>query len=562
MKKKILTSIGIITIILLLAFQLDAQTESKVAVLTVSGSGKTQDEAKQNALRNAIEQAFGAFISSNTQILNDQLVKDDIVSVSNGNIQEYNVISEVQTPDGSWSNTIRAKVSIDKLTSFCASKGVNVEFKGALFSLNIKQQELSAKNEEVALENMCNVLKQLQENCFDYEIKAGEPKASGHSDKKWAIPIEITAIPNNNLKTLSEYFCSTINGISMNQSERTNFEQLGKKTYSIMIESHFPNNELLKSNVDNNGKRNSKRSEVNSNSTNKNLQAIIFRNKKSKDIICDFLYYFRKTLLNFKIVNDLDTKIGNDFVSYRPQFSCSLRVSDFGFSPYFIQFDPNKNTQNLSFITIREGNDRYLQPYCDFEPYRHEIHSYHGYGGALENEGDILSFKDIPIGKKVITLTYTDYRTTDEISKLSGYKIMFCKNKFDRIALDQYQNYSYKAVSENPEDSYDAQIQLGIVGYNKAVELYNIAANLYKAQPTSDETAKYRKAKEDATAEALNVIPIAERARALNPAALDPLNLLLNIYTLVINHNPNNQEYRSKFAEITKIRDDLQKNQK
>ena len=62
--------------------------EDNSATLTVSGQGKTQDEAKQNALRSAIEQAFGAFISSNTEILNDELVKDEIVSVSNGNIQK------------------------------------------------------------------------------------------------------------------------------------------------------------------------------------------------------------------------------------------------------------------------------------------------------------------------------------------------------------------------------------------------------------------------------------------------------------------------------------------
>ena len=89
MKKKILTSVGIIAISMFFILPLLAQTESKVAILTVSGSGKTQEEAKQNALRNAIEQAFGTFISSNTQILNDNLVKDEIVSVSNGNIQEY-----------------------------------------------------------------------------------------------------------------------------------------------------------------------------------------------------------------------------------------------------------------------------------------------------------------------------------------------------------------------------------------------------------------------------------------------------------------------------------------
>lgn len=70
----------------------------KTVTLTVSSQGQTISEAKQNALRDAIEQAFGTFISSNTEILNDELVKDEIVSVSNGNIQDYQVISEVELP--------------------------------------------------------------------------------------------------------------------------------------------------------------------------------------------------------------------------------------------------------------------------------------------------------------------------------------------------------------------------------------------------------------------------------------------------------------------------------
>ena len=136
--------------IFVLAFALlnnvDAQ-DNKTVVITVSGDGPTKQEALQTALRNAIEQAFGTFISSKTQILNDELFSDEIVSVSNGNIHGYNVISEVQTPDGHWNNTVKAIVSVDKLTSFCESRGVDVEFKGSLFALNIKQQMLNEKNE-------------------------------------------------------------------------------------------------------------------------------------------------------------------------------------------------------------------------------------------------------------------------------------------------------------------------------------------------------------------------------------------------------------------------------
>ena len=56
----------------------NANSENEVT-LTVSGNGKTLEEAKNNALRSAIEQAFGAYISSKTEILNDNLVKDEIV---------------------------------------------------------------------------------------------------------------------------------------------------------------------------------------------------------------------------------------------------------------------------------------------------------------------------------------------------------------------------------------------------------------------------------------------------------------------------------------------------
>jgi hypothetical protein len=49
-----------------------AQDADKTVTIIVSGSGKTQDDAKQNALRSAIEQAFGTFISAKTEILNDK----------------------------------------------------------------------------------------------------------------------------------------------------------------------------------------------------------------------------------------------------------------------------------------------------------------------------------------------------------------------------------------------------------------------------------------------------------------------------------------------------------
>jgi hypothetical protein len=71
--------------------------EDKTVTFTVSGTGKTIEEAKTNALRSAIEQAFGTFISSKTEILNDNLVSDQITSIANGNIQSFEILNESLT---------------------------------------------------------------------------------------------------------------------------------------------------------------------------------------------------------------------------------------------------------------------------------------------------------------------------------------------------------------------------------------------------------------------------------------------------------------------------------
>jgi hypothetical protein len=80
--KKLLT----LLILLNVATSLIAQTD---VTITASGSGKTQEESRQSALRSATEQAFGAFISSKTEVFNDQVVADQMASVSSGNIKSY-----------------------------------------------------------------------------------------------------------------------------------------------------------------------------------------------------------------------------------------------------------------------------------------------------------------------------------------------------------------------------------------------------------------------------------------------------------------------------------------
>jgi len=394
-----------------------AQTESKIVVITVSGTGKTQDEAKQNALRNAIEQAFGTFISSNTQILNDELVKDEIVSVSSGNIQDYTVLSEVQTPDGFWSNTVKAKVAIDKLTSFCESKGVNVEFKGSLFSLNIKQQELNEKSEEKAIENMCVVLKELSEKCFDYEIQANEPVTSFYKKGYWDIPIIIYAIPNENIKIISKYFIETLTGLSLSNSEISSYEKLGKKInhVEILIDLDKDINAVTQP------KNKKEKNQPFVQEQQEKLLKIGLRSRNSLGYIFDFLGYFRKTLLNFKITNELDEKLGNSFfyTNYQGYINCKLQVEDNGFKPSIQDYYHDNGPSVILGYPFTESRGN-LYPY--------EVKSFSEGNNFFENNTIIL--KALPIGVKCIKMTYTDTMSIEEISKISTYKITYCNNSY------------------------------------------------------------------------------------------------------------------------------------
>ena len=222
-------------IVVFLSSVVQAQGD-KTVTLTVSAQGQTIIEAKQNAIRDAIEQAFGTFISSNTEILNDELVKDEIVSVSNGNIQDYEVISEIKLPNGNYAITLKANVSINKLSAFVESKGVEVEFKGGLLAVNVNQQILNEKNEVKTIENIDNVCRKILDKSYDFEIIRGAPKqakASAKSSNGWIVPLQIDVKFNENIEQFRDYFYNSISALSMSESEIQKYQDLGKPTFPI-----------------------------------------------------------------------------------------------------------------------------------------------------------------------------------------------------------------------------------------------------------------------------------------------------------------------------------------
>ena len=232
--------------ILFSTINLIAQTDSipnnsndKTVTITVTGQGKTIDEAKTNALRSAIEQAFGAFVSSNTTILNDSLVKDEIVSVTNGNIQKYDVLNETPMTDGSYVTTLKATVSVSKLTSFCESKGVVVEFKGGLFTINIKQQILNEQAEIKAIWETLFLLNPIMNQSFDYTLKTSDPKSLDDKNLNWEIPFTVSVSSNKNIDFVFDYLKNSMKNISLTAQEVENYKSLGKNIFKVEFDNEL-----------------------------------------------------------------------------------------------------------------------------------------------------------------------------------------------------------------------------------------------------------------------------------------------------------------------------------
>lgn len=214
---------------LLIPFAASAQNDE--VILITSGSGATKEEATQSALRSAIEQAFGTFVSSDTQILNDELVKDEIITVSSGNIKNYSEISDVIDANQLHTVTVQATVSVNKLVSYAKAHGSSAELAGATFMMNMKMQQLNKENEQKAFDNLCKQLRMIaQTNLFDYKLTlADTPVQNG--DNNYRIYFRIDLYTNQNFINFFSLAYNTLNALSLKDEERKLYDSVNIPYY-------------------------------------------------------------------------------------------------------------------------------------------------------------------------------------------------------------------------------------------------------------------------------------------------------------------------------------------
>lgn len=190
-----------------------------------SGQGKTEDEATKIALRSALEEAFGTFISSSTEIVNDVLVSDEIVSITQGNIKEYKIISSSRLEKRIYSVTVESIVSLSKLSAYCESKGMSVNFDLTALAMDLKMKEFNRENERKVLKNLCKQILLMDPQIFDFKLKTAKPIIQTANAY---VPILIMPSCNSNYKQMNKILKSTLQSISLNKQERDAYDNLGQ----------------------------------------------------------------------------------------------------------------------------------------------------------------------------------------------------------------------------------------------------------------------------------------------------------------------------------------------
>ena len=236
------------------------EKDSNAVTLIVSADAKTKDEATKIALRSAIEQAYGTFVSANTTILNDELAKDEIVTISSGNIKEYKEIASEQMPNGNMYVTLQATVSISKLVSYAQSKGAETEFAGSTFGMNMKMKELNKKNEEIAFDNLAKQVISLYPLAFSYKLEISEPKVindntvyfnkdkytvelpnslsdiglSGTYNDYYISLVTVYAEPNQQMNKIATLINSVMGALTLSTEEKQEYEDLNLKYFPYL----------------------------------------------------------------------------------------------------------------------------------------------------------------------------------------------------------------------------------------------------------------------------------------------------------------------------------------
>jgi hypothetical protein len=151
----------------------DISTQEQVYYIEVAGEGRTPAESQNNGFRVAIEQAIGTIISSETEVNNSRVTRDEIISYASGYVDKFVIVSQEPSPIG-----VRTVIKVWVRRSVLSNRLLNrSEKSGEIDGPRASVQLTTIVNERAVGDRLvATVLQDFPKRAFDIELKNTEIK--------------------------------------------------------------------------------------------------------------------------------------------------------------------------------------------------------------------------------------------------------------------------------------------------------------------------------------------------------------------------------------------------
>ena len=150
------------------------------STITTTGVGKDQKEAREEALRNAVEQVVGVYVDNQTKVDNFKIISDEILSFSSGFVTNYEIL-KTENKSGLIYITIKAEVSQTRVLNKLSDMQIKmIEVDGESLSGEAFTIASQSKN---AFKLLSQLFKDFPDSAFIIEISEPTLVESGMGSK-------------------------------------------------------------------------------------------------------------------------------------------------------------------------------------------------------------------------------------------------------------------------------------------------------------------------------------------------------------------------------------------
>jgi hypothetical protein len=172
--------------------------DSRIEVIIAEGVGVDAEGARKDAYRNAIRQAVGAYVDSETVVANDELITDRIVTLSPAFVEKAEPISgSEKKEEGLVRLRVRTHVRITKLLDALAAGRIKTRSAVKKVDTTSLLAELTTKSDqhEARREILAKLLSDYPESCLIVE-QTGKESIEAQPNGRLFLRVPLSITPN------------------------------------------------------------------------------------------------------------------------------------------------------------------------------------------------------------------------------------------------------------------------------------------------------------------------------------------------------------------------------